>query len=148
MIFQGQLIIKNEDEVKNIVSLKYALENFKGLKRELFIKYAYPISDELFVTWSKEAKDWRPIIHSCEPNMWFDKECDNIYARRDIIEGELLTMDYCTFLIQMEGLSDGFNCICSEKSCRKTIKLDDCFRKELKEKYKGHFSIYLTKKLI
>ena len=150
LLNKGELVIKCDEEPQNIVSLEWAQKKFKAReKKEWFQRNAYPISDGLFVL-NKATVNSLSINHSCEPNSWFEYGDENKYARRAIRRGEELTMDYCTFLIKTSGLTDEYSCFdckCGEKSCRKRFSLYDCFREELIQKYKGHFSVYLTNKL-
>jgi hypothetical protein len=142
-------VLKCDEELQNVISLEWALKKFKGHdKKEWFQKNSYPISDGLFVVNNAKGPSL-PINHSCEPNLWFEHGNENKYARRSIKKGEELTIDYCTLLIKTPGLEEYscFDCKCGEKSCRKRFSLYDCFREELIQKYKGHFSVYLTNKL-
>lgn len=33
-----------------------------------FSAYAYPLTDNVFVTWSEDPDKWVPLNHSCDPN--------------------------------------------------------------------------------
>jgi len=88
--------------------------------------------------------DKMPINHSCEPNMWFDKQTDNIYSRCSILKGEQLTLDYATFVGKTEMK---FECKCCSKSCRKVFNGRESLSTDIKTKYFGHFSAYLQRKL-
>jgi len=108
---KGDLVMTEEEKSKYLVSKKYADKNFKGLLYDWWINYAYPVSEELYAIWSDNPEDWKPINHSCNPSMWYEEGEMNLVAARDLKKGEELTMDYVTFLIDMD-LS--FDCACGE----------------------------------
>lgn len=58
------------------------------------------------------------VLHSCEPNSWLDVETRIYFATRDIVAGELLTMDYEE---TEDVLFRPFNCCCGAPGCRGTI---------------------------
>eukprot|EP00755_Sulcionema_specki_P006022 Sspe_Gene.34353::Locus_16711_Transcript_1_1_Confidence_1.000_Length_1837::g.34353::m.34353 len=65
-------------------------------------------------------RDWRPINHSCDPNLAFgENHTFNVYARRPIREGEALTLDYATFTHAV--YFDPFPCQCGAADCRGMI---------------------------
>ena len=91
--------------------------------REWFDNYAYPVSDEYYDLWSHEPEEWKPINHSCEPNLWYKGDGTlRIVARRDIKQGEELTLDYVMFLANTHL---HFDCNCGESSCRHKVTAYD-----------------------
>ncbi len=77
--------------------------------------------------------------HSCEPNLGVKGQIVFV-AMRDIQAGEELTHDW--------AMTDDDNyqmaCNCGAPSCRKVLTGKDWQRKDLKEKYRGFISWYLT----
>jgi hypothetical protein len=74
--------------------------------------------------------------HSCDPNLWHDGPY-RIAARRHIAAGDELTVDYGT-----NSGADGFvmTCRCATSQCRGTITSDDWRRRELQQRYDGHWT--------
>ncbi len=58
------------------------------------------------------------VLHSCEPNSWLDVETRIYFATRDIVAGELLTMDYDE---TEDILFRAFQCCCGSTRCRGTV---------------------------
>lgn len=83
--------------------------------------------------------------HSCDSNLWMADEV-TVVARRDIAAGEELTIDYAL----QSGLPVdllGTPCRCGSPSCRGVITGNDWQRKELQERYQGHFSPFLNERI-
>ena len=95
-------------------------EHWNATQKALFARYAYPITDEVYVMWSSDPEQWKPINHSCDPNAWL--EGLNLTARRRIVVGEQITMDYGTFC--NESL-EPFKCTCGSAECRGVIRGPD-----------------------
>jgi hypothetical protein len=93
-------------------------------KREAFLKYSFDLGfGQTKGTFSESALQ-NPanfINHSCDPNTEFDGE-DNLIARRSVISGEELTIDYGTFVVNFD---QSFLCECGQGNCRKTIRKED-----------------------
>lgn len=87
---------------------------------------------------SKGVARW--INHSCEPNCGV-KNLLQIVAMRDIEAGEELTWDY-----EMTEDSDWWQmeCKCGTPSCRKIIGTYDNMPQEIRQKYNGYISEWLT----
>jgi hypothetical protein len=83
--------------------------------------------------------------HSCEPNVWMHDEV-MLAARRDIAAGEELTADYAMFEASEEHVMP-FECRCGSPLCRKSITGRDWRLPELQERYKGHFSPFLNRRI-
>ncbi|MGE0527480.1 MAG: SET domain-containing protein-lysine N-methyltransferase [Bdellovibrionales bacterium] len=82
------------------------------------------------------------LNHSCEPNLGLQGQIVYV-ALRDVQPGEELTFDYAMTddeLYEME-------CRCGTPSCRKTITGFDWKRKDLQEKYDGHFSWFIQRRI-
>jgi SET domain-containing protein len=81
--------------------------------------------------------------HSCDPNAGFHGNIIGV-AMRDILVGEEITNDYAMFLshsyLEME-------CRCGSRKCRNKITKDDWKDKEIQERYRGYFALYLEEKI-
>lgn len=82
------------------------------------------------------------LNHSCEPNVGFGGNIV-LVAMRDVEPGEELTVDYALF-DDYEGAMD---CRCGRPACRGRIDGRDWQRPDLQERYRGHFSWYLERKI-
>lgn len=83
------------------------------------------------------------VNHSCEPNGGLSGQIE-LVALRDIAVGEEITFDY--------AMSDGsdydeFECECGAPACRGTVRGTDWRNPALWEKYAGHFSPYLQRRI-
>lgn len=83
------------------------------------------------------------VNHSCEPNGGLLGQIE-LVALRDIAVGDEITFDY--------AMSDGsdydeFECECGAPNCRKRVTGGDWRIPELWEKYAGHFSPYLERRI-
>ena len=86
-------------------------------------QYGYPITEEVWVMWSNNPRDWKPINHSCNPNAWLDNL--NLVARRCIPRGEQITVDYATFY---HASMPEFVCECGSPDCRRLITGNDRYK--------------------
>ena len=115
-IHKGELIFKGEGRLQRLITKRFVDKNWNEEEKMHFRRYAYPVSDELFILWDEDPSEWAPQNHSCEPNTIFNGL--NVLTLRDIREGEELTLDYAQFLdINMEP----FECQCGTPSCRGLI---------------------------
>lgn len=103
------------------------------------------IGDDLFIGPLEASEREGAMIfsnHSCEPNVGVEGQIVFV-ALRDIAPGEELTHDWA-----MTDDDDGrMSCRCGAPGCRRTVTGKDWRRKELQEKYRGHFSWYLERKI-
>ena len=76
--------------------------------------------NRLHVTMPLRRGEWRPLNHSCEPNL--RPEGLHLAARRDIAAGEALTVDYQTLT---DVLTETFSCHCGARNCRRIIQRTD-----------------------
>jgi len=84
----------------------------------------------------------RVINHSCEPNCGI-KNLFQVIAMRDILPGEEITWDY----EMTENHPDWrMECECGSKICRKIIGKHENMPQEIRDKYKGYISEWLTNK--
>jgi D-alanine-D-alanine ligase-like ATP-grasp enzyme len=133
----GEVIERYEEQAHILVSKSHVVKYWNAGQQELFSRYAYPVTDELYVIWSDDPEQWKPINHSCDPNAWLDGL--NLTARRRIAAGEQITMDYATFC--NESLEQ-FACSCGSPDCRGIIRGTD-YRKSFIEHYGEHVSDYV-----
>lgn len=88
-----------------------------------------------------EAPDY--INHSCEPNAGLDGQVA-IVAMHRIQPGEEVTIDYA----MCDGSAyDEFDCECGSALCRGRVSADDWRNPTLWERYAGHFSPYLQRRI-
>ena len=85
------------------------------------------------------------INHSCDPNTWM-QDAFTLIARRDIQPGEELTADYA-FWEADETYVSSWECQCHSPLCRKRVTGKDWRGKALQERYNGHFSPLLNKRI-
>jgi hypothetical protein len=83
------------------------------------------------------------INHSCEPNAGLEGQIA-IVALRRILPGEEVTIDYA----MCDGSPyDEFDCACGSPICRGRVTGDDWRNPVLWERYAGHFSPYLERRI-
>lgn len=83
------------------------------------------------------------VNHSCDGNCWYDGD-KRIIASRNIKKGEEISYDYA---LTESNHYFKLNCQCGTSKCRKVITGDDWKRKDIRERYKGHFLSYLESKI-
>jgi hypothetical protein len=115
-IKQGEVIFKGEGKSQRIVTKRYVNNNWNEQEKLNFRRYAYPISQELFILWDDDPSEWAPQNHCCEPNTAFDGL--NVLALENIQKGKELTLDYAQFLDQN---MEPFDCQCGVFTCRGKI---------------------------
>jgi len=81
--------------------------------------------------------------HSCDSNLWMRDEV-TLEARRDIAAGEEVTIDYA---LQTSIANWEMACNCGSSRCRKVVRGDDWMRPELQDRYRGHFSPFLNRRI-
>lgn len=108
-----ELVFKGEELAQRIVTRSYVAQNWNEKEKDIFRKYAYPLSKEVFLLWDYDPTGWAPQNHSCKPNTTY--EGLNVTALRKIIKGEELTLDYASFL---DENMEPFNCHCGSSDCR------------------------------
>lgn len=139
-IAPGETIETMEEVPQVLVSRTHVQQRWNAQQQAWFARYAYPITDELYVMWSNDPGHWKPIAHSCEPNTWLDGL--QWVARRPIAPGEQLTIDYAT--LRNETMRD-FDCTCGAPTCRGVIRGDD-YRQPFIAQYGSHVSDYVRSK--
>lgn len=103
------------------------------------------IADDLHLV-ALADDEYEPVMlflnHSCEPNVGFGGN-SLLVAMRDVQAGEELTTDYALF----DDHDGVMVCECGRPCCRGVIDGHDWQRPELQERYRGHFSWYLERRI-
>lgn len=115
-IRKGEVIFKGEGRAQRIITKKFVEKNWNEDEKLHFRRYAYPVSDEVFILWDDDPSEWAPQNHCCTPNTEFDGL--NVLAIADISKGQELTLDYANFL---DEHMEPFDCQCGAKACRGKI---------------------------
>ncbi len=139
-IAAGELIEPYEEQPHVLVSKTHAMRHWSATRKDWFARYAYPLTDEVYVMWSSDPEHWKPLNHACDPNAWLDGL--NLVARRAIAPGEEITMDFATFCNET---MPAFECACASPHCRGTIRGTD-YREPFVARYDGHVSDYVRSK--
>lgn len=137
VIAAGEIVERFEEQPHVLVSKSYAMQHWHGQKKQWFHQYAYPLTDEVYVMWSDDPEQWKPLNHSCDPNTWLAGL--DLVARRTIQPGEQITIDYATFCNES---MEAFACTCGAPDCRGIIRGDD-HRQAFIAKYGSHVSDYV-----
>jgi D-alanine-D-alanine ligase-like ATP-grasp enzyme len=111
-IKEGELIFKGEGRAQRIITKRFVENNWDTDEKLHFRRYAYPISDEVFILWDEDPSEWAPQNHSCDPNTTFDGL--NVLAIKKILKGQELTLDYADFL---DENMEPFDCQCGSPFC-------------------------------
>ncbi|MFL5772868.1 MAG: SET domain-containing protein-lysine N-methyltransferase [Flavisolibacter sp.] len=112
----GEYIFSGEEKAQRLVTLRHVEKNWSENEKEIFRRYAYPISKEVFLIWDNDPTRWAPQNHSCQPNTAYNGL--NVVTTRPVANGEELTLDYATFLDQN---MQPFHCLCGAPNCRGLI---------------------------
>lgn len=105
-------------------------------------RLAVQIEEDLYlVTPNEGPADW--VNHSCDPNAGLIGQIV-LVALRDIKVGEEICFDYAT----TDGSPyDEFECGCGSRICRQHVSGNDWKLPELQERYAGHFSPYIQRRI-
>ena len=132
----GAVLLERSDVTKlpppyRFIFEKYAIELFE--KKHLGPAEDDPIRDPAYF-----------INHSCDPNTWLVSD-DDVAARRDIMAGEELTIDYATFWVNSFESSKIDRCLCGTAICRGKVDNNDWWR--MKDVYQGHVLSWIQQKI-
>jgi D-alanine-D-alanine ligase-like ATP-grasp enzyme len=139
-IAPGERVLTFEEHAHHLVTLSHVEATWDALHKEWFTRYAWPLTDEVWVTWSEDPEAWRPLNHSCEPSAWL--EGLDVVARRPIGAGEEITVEYATFY---DERMPAFECACGAPTCRGTIRGSDCLE-DFVDAYSDHVSDHIRRK--
>ncbi len=67
-IRKGDIVECYEERPQAMVSRSHVERHWRGLRRQWFDRYAWPVTANLHALWSENPDDWRPINHACDPN--------------------------------------------------------------------------------
>lgn len=138
-IGRDEVIERHEGGPHHLVTRRHVEEHWGSLERAWFERYAYPLTDEVWVVWSQDPADWKPINHSCDPSAWL-RGLD-LVARRDLAAGDEVTLDYATFCAPPMR---AFDCACGAAECRGTVRGTDHLEPFV-ERYGEHVSEYVRR---
>ena len=85
------------------------------------------------------------LNHSCDSNLWMADEV-TLVARRDIVVGEEITVDYALFTVQPAWVLDQ-SCHCGTDVCRRTVTGNDWTRLDVQRRYHLHFSPFINARI-
>lgn len=85
------------------------------------------------------------VNHSCDANGWM-QDAFTLIAKRDIKKDEEITADYVIWEWDEDKISK-WECKCWSAHCRKRITGKDYQIKDVQERYKGHFSPLINKRI-
>lgn len=139
-IAQGETIIEWEGRAHHLVTRSRVERMWDGRHRDWFARYAWPLTDEIWVTWSDDPREWCPVNHGCDPNAWLSGL--DVVARRPIARGEEIVLDYATFY---DERMPPFSCACGAEQCRGVVRGDDYLLGEV-SRYEGHFSDHIARR--
>lgn len=110
---KGDIIFQGEGRSHRLVSKRFVEEHWNEAQQLQFRRYAYAVSDEVYVLWDDEPSAWAPQNHSCDANTGWDGL--NVVALRAVKRNEELTLDYTQFL---DDTMEPFQCSCGSVKCR------------------------------
>jgi hypothetical protein len=113
----GEIIFKGEEKAHRIITKRYVDTHWSEEQKLNFRRYAYAISEEVFVLWDEDPSEWAPQNHSCDANTGLDGL--NVVALKNISKNEELTLDYSLFL---DENMESFECRCNSANCRGQIR--------------------------
>jgi hypothetical protein len=92
-----------------------------------------------------EPPDWPGIHgnHSCDPNLWLLPPVA-IVASREIERGGEACSDYATYSMSPHWR---MACRCASPMCRGTVTGDDWRRRDLQDRYAGHFAAPIARRI-
>jgi len=116
-LVKGEIIFEGEGKAQRLITRRFVEKNWNAEEQVTFSRYAYPLSQEIFLLWDDNPAEWAPQNHHCDANTNYDGL--NVIAVRNIEAGEELTLDYADFL---DEHMMPFRCQCGSKNCRGRIE--------------------------
>jgi D-alanine-D-alanine ligase len=138
---EGGVVYSLEEASHVLVTRAHVERTWSGPAKETFRGYAYPLTDEIWVLWSKDPEQWRPLNHACDPNAWMDGLA--LTARRPIRAGEEITFDYATMYTDA---GKGFACTCGSPLCRGGWDGRDHLEPWFLERYGDHVTDHVRRR--
>ena len=108
----GQVVFVGEGRSQRLITKREVDQNWNEEEKLLFRRYAYPISEEVYILWDNNPAEWAPQNHSCDANSVFDGL--NVVTTRFVKAHEELTLDYANFL---DATMEPFACSCGSSKC-------------------------------
>lgn len=118
------------------------LRTFGSLPPERQV-HSLQVAEELFLVCPERSEDPDFVNHSCEPNCGIAGNV-LLVALRDVAAGDELTFDYA---MCDSDPYDEFECLCGTATCRRKVTGNDWMIPELQDRYDGHFSDYLARRI-
>lgn len=112
----GEIVFLGEGKSQRMITRREVEKNWNEEDKLTFRRYAYPISEEVFILWDKDPAEWAPQNHSCDANTRFDGL--NVVTTRPVAQNEELTLNYGEFL---DASMEPFDCRCGAKNCKGKI---------------------------
>lgn len=105
------------------------------------------IEEDLYLVEDLETAQfvYASMNHSCDSSTWMADDT-TLIARRAIEAGEEVTVDYALFTTQSSWMLD-HRCRCGSPYCRRIITGDDWRREDIQERYRGHFSPFINRRI-
>ncbi|MEO7961016.1 MAG: SET domain-containing protein, partial [Ginsengibacter sp.] len=116
-IQSGEVVFLGEENPHRLITKKYVEENWNKDDLENFRRYAWPLSQEVYILWDNNPREWAPQNHSCDANTHYSGL--NVLAKKQIRKNDELTLDYTSFL---NNEMESFICNCGTSDCRKIIQ--------------------------
>ena len=118
------------------------LDDFAALPADRQV-HSLQIADGLFLVCPETADPADYINHSCAPNCGMSGNV-LLVTMSDVAPGEQLTFDYA---MCDSDPYDEFECLCGLATCRRKVTGNDWMIPALQERYTGHFSTYLERRI-
>lgn len=116
-IQEGEIIFKGEGRAQRLITKEFVDTYWNETEKEAFRRYAYPVSNNVYILWDDNPSEWAPQNHSCNANTVYKGL--NVIALRKIEDGEELTLDYAQLL---DETAEPFDCQCGSSNCRGKIQ--------------------------
>jgi len=133
----GERIVAFEERAHHLVTSSHVEARWGEPNRGWFEAYAWPLTDEVWVVWSDDPEEWKPVNHSCEPTAWLDGL--DVVARLPLAPGEEITLDYATYYNER---MPSFSCRCGAAVCREIVRGTD-YLEDFVARYGRHVSDYV-----
>jgi D-alanine-D-alanine ligase len=136
-IAAGETVLAFEERPHALVTRSHVEAQWDGRHRDWFARYAWPLTDEVWVMWEQDPEAWKPVNHHCDPSTWLSGL--DVTARRALAPGDEITLDYATYIHET---APPFACTCGAAACRGVVSGADVLAPFV-ERYGGHVSDYV-----